>query len=159
MYDHAIGVAADMKAAIEWYEKAVKQGNPWAEGNLGDCYFEGRGVDKDYAMATKLFRSAADKGNEYAAFMLAICYHEGLGVPRDPAVGNEYYKRAALGRQRFAQEAVDLGHPVALWLFGERTERRIRRYLEPDDIGLEFYEWAAAHGHDSSRIRAAEIKV
>lgn len=34
--------------AASWWQKAAERGNPDAQCNLGDCYFEGEGVPKDF---------------------------------------------------------------------------------------------------------------
>lgn len=78
------GVELDYAKAVEFYEKAAKQGfapaqvhncstfswTPYIltilQVNLGNMYFNGRGVDKDWEKAKELYKaaSASDKNAE-----------------------------------------------------------------------------------------------
>ena len=51
MYDEGRGIGQDYKQALNWYRKAVEQGNADAQCNLGNCYYNGNGVTKDYSQA------------------------------------------------------------------------------------------------------------
>jgi len=42
------------KGSRVWYRKAVEQGNPIAQFNLGGCYFTGQGVDKNLGFITEV---------------------------------------------------------------------------------------------------------
>lgn len=49
----------DMKAAIDWYEKAARQGNPIAQFLLARSYENGNGVPKDLEKAHAYYKQAA----------------------------------------------------------------------------------------------------
>ena len=49
----------DMKAAIDWYEKAARQGNPIAQFLLTRSYENGNGVPKDLEKAHAYYKQAA----------------------------------------------------------------------------------------------------
>lgn len=154
-----IGVPSDPVAAVEWYQKAMAGGVIDAESSLGDLYFEGRGVEQDRVAAVKLFRSAADKGDAFAMFMTGLCLHEAVGTQKNIEEGKEWYRRAAAKHQQYAKVAVDKGHGDAMLFFGDRWNKRIRRYVERDDAGLEIYEWSAAAGNEEAKQRVQEIQV
>ena len=56
----------DYHLAVDWYSKAVNQGNRDAQYALGLCYYNGKGVRIDYDRAFKLIKQAAAQGNEEA---------------------------------------------------------------------------------------------
>ena len=47
-------------------KKAAKQGNMWAQNNLGCCYQYGEGVRKNYKKAVEWFTKAAEQGDPKA---------------------------------------------------------------------------------------------
>ncbi len=55
-------IKKDVRAAIEYYNKATKYNNPVAIYNLGVLYLDGAGAEKDAAKALELFKQAADLG-------------------------------------------------------------------------------------------------
>ena len=79
----------DLENVFRVYELA-KQGDAKAQDTLGDCYYNGEGVEQDYMEAVKWYRKAADQGNSDAQAMLGYCYLYGLGVEENI---NEAVKR------------------------------------------------------------------
>lgn len=61
-----IGVDVDQKKAVELYEQSANKGYPKAQFYLGDCYFNGEGVEEDEGKARYWYHRAADNGNEDA---------------------------------------------------------------------------------------------
>ena len=57
------GVQKDDAKAVEWYRKAVAQGEPYAQNNLGLCYEYGTGVPHDRTKAVEWYRKAAAQGH------------------------------------------------------------------------------------------------
>lgn len=55
-------------------KQAADQHNPGAQGNLGQCYLRGVGVEADPPRAKGLFLEAAEKGDAHAANSLGDCY-------------------------------------------------------------------------------------
>ena len=51
MYNRGQGVDVNYKKAIEWYEKAAKQGDADAQSNLGDIYTPGAADDVNWQKA------------------------------------------------------------------------------------------------------------
>jgi TPR repeat protein len=53
---------------------AANQGDAVAQIDLGDCYYEGKGVKQDYKLAVKYYQLAADREFAYAQNNLGKCY-------------------------------------------------------------------------------------
>ena len=88
------GVAADERAAAEWYRKAAERGHTGAHRALGRMYACGAGVERDYAAATAMLLTAAERGDAGAQCALAeVLYH----ATRDPSAAVRWYERAAAG--------------------------------------------------------------
>ena len=52
--------------AVEWYEKAAKQGYANAQFNLGVMYEHGNGVEQSDSLAMRWYGRAAAQGDEGA---------------------------------------------------------------------------------------------
>ena len=57
MYREAKGVTQNYPEALKWYQKAVEQGHPAAQGGLGHMYDEGKGVKQDKKEAVKWYKA------------------------------------------------------------------------------------------------------
>jgi hypothetical protein len=68
---------------VKWYQLAAKQGNAYAQLNLGMMYDNGQGVPQDYKEAVKWFRLAAKQGDAKAQTNLGAKYDKGQGAPQD----------------------------------------------------------------------------
>ena len=78
----ALFVTASAEGGTPEFYKEAEAGQAWAQYEVGECYYHGRGVSKDYAEAVKWYRKAADQGNAQAQFSLGWCYADGKGVSR-----------------------------------------------------------------------------
>jgi TPR repeat protein len=58
-YKRGTGVAADVRAAVDWYRRAAEQGQANAQYNLVLCYERGKGVDADARVAVGWYERAA----------------------------------------------------------------------------------------------------
>ncbi len=76
MFEKGIGTDQSFRDSVFWYEKAAHNGNMHAFNNLGDMYFNGRGVPEDKSMADHLFNIASDQGSGLADFNLAIIHSQ-----------------------------------------------------------------------------------
>jgi hypothetical protein len=83
-------------------------GDGKAEYELGEKYFEGKGVPQDYTEAAKWLRKAAEQGNALAQVGLGSMYYQGIGVPQDYTKAAKWFHRAA--EQGNADAQVELGH-------------------------------------------------
>ena len=85
----------DYKEAVKWVKKAAEQGVAGAQYNLGDCYYNGNGVEQNYKEAVKWFKRAAEQGHALAQYELGFCYYVGNGVKQDYAEAVKWYQKAA----------------------------------------------------------------
>lgn len=70
MYERGIGVEADSKLAIHWYEQASL--GPVSAFILGTYHVEGEGVSQDIEKGKTLLQQSSDAGFPYATYNLAI---------------------------------------------------------------------------------------
>ena len=73
----------------------AKQGEAYAQHNLGVMYENGEGVPENDAEAVKWYRKAADQGEANAQFNLGVMYDNGDGVPENDAEAVKWYRKAA----------------------------------------------------------------
>ena len=74
---------------------AAKQGEAYAQFNLGLMYAKGDGVPENDAEAVKWYRKAADQGHAKAQDNLGVMYDNGEGVPENDAEAVKWYRKAA----------------------------------------------------------------
>ena len=72
----------------------AEKGNPDAEINLGNMYFDGNGVPQDYAESVKWYLLAADQGNADAQIALGFLYEYGDAVPLDYVQAHKWFDLA-----------------------------------------------------------------
>ena len=98
MYVEGCGVERDPKKAIEFYEKAIKNGSSnIAKVELGVLYRDGTGVNVDYKKAVSLFEDAIKESNDANAYnFLGNMYANGFGVTQN------YKKAFALYKESYA---------------------------------------------------------
>ena len=77
------------------YRKAAEQGDAVAQFNLGNCYYNGKGVTKDYSQAVYWYRKAAEQRVAAAQYNLGYCYLQGQGVSQDYSQAFIWLKKAA----------------------------------------------------------------
>lgn len=101
---YAAGTVEDANKAYNSgnYAEAIKiliplslNGDADAQFDLGDLYFNGKGVKKDDAEAARLFKLAAAQGHARAQFYLGDMYSAGRGVLQDYVEAAKWYKLAA----------------------------------------------------------------
>ena len=130
-YINGYGVAQDFGEAIKWlnyvdFEKwcniACEQCYADTEKAiydsgflklLGDCYFDGIGLERDQTKAFKMYRVAAIQGNADAIYKLGVCYANGYGVLADSMMADKLFKQAASLGQEDSKKRMDksvLGH-------------------------------------------------
>ena len=81
--------------ALKWYKKAADLENPEAQYDIGELYWNGKGVKQDYAEAVKWYKKAAELGNATAQNDIGWCYQKGYGVKQDYAEALKWYRKAA----------------------------------------------------------------
>jgi uncharacterized protein len=68
---------------IKWIERAATQGYDDAEFELGERYWEGKGVGQDFVIGAKWLNKSSDKDNPMAQMILAEAYSKGLVIPKN----------------------------------------------------------------------------
>ena len=92
--------------------KEAEAGQAWAQYEVGECYYYGKGVSKDYAEAAKWWRLAAEQGDAKAQRSLGWCYDSGEGVSWDMTEAVRWYRKAA--EQGDATAQGNLGNCIPL---------------------------------------------
>lgn len=77
------------------YKKQARKGDASAQFQLGECYYNGLGVEKNYEKAVKWYLEAANSGNPKAQYAMGRCYEKGVGVSRNKEKAKEWYKASA----------------------------------------------------------------
>jgi TPR repeat protein len=139
-YEHGTGVAADARAAFEWYRKSAELGNLPAIKNLADFFSEGTGVAKDARAAFEWYRRGAEAGESHSQFSLAGCYAEGDGVAPDLVAAFKWFHRAA--EAGYAPAQVKCGYCLSTGL-GVPVDPR---------AGFEWFSRAAAQGDENGLL-------
>lgn len=85
----------DIKKAVHWYEKAIKNNNGVAENNMGSLYAHGKGVKQDYEKAYTYFSKAMNKNVPEAINSIGFMYFNGFYFERDLKKACEYYEKSA----------------------------------------------------------------
>lgn len=134
-YVKGIGVAQDMKLAVEWYNRAAEQGHCEAFGILGYCYEYGIGVAQDNRLAFHWLQKAAEQEDQEAQNNLAFCYAKGkLDVAQDEKMAFHWWQKAA-----------ELGHPDAKFYLAWCYEHG-KGIGENEKLAFEWYQKAALQG-------------
>lgn len=121
--------------AFACFLKSAKLDIPTAQYYVGECYYNGWGVQKNKLEAIKWYEKAADNGNFEAIAYLGECYLYGDGVPKDWDKGIEYTTKAANAGIAFSQ--FFLGE-IYYYGLGVNTNKIVAR---------QWYEKAAKQGH------------
>ena len=80
MYLIGQGVEKDPAEAMRLFTLSAKQGDQYAQSNLGLMYSDGfDDFEPDYEKARYWFEKAAEQGNAYAQGSLGYLYDKGLG--------------------------------------------------------------------------------
>ncbi len=127
------------------YEEAAKQGDIYAQNQLGIMYYNGQEVGKDYIKAAEWFEKAAKQGDANGQRNLGLMYESGKGVPQDYDKAIEWFKKAA--EQGLASAQNNLG---IIYEEGEGVEQDYTK-------AAEWYEKAAEQGISHSQITLAKM--
>lgn len=90
-----VGVPADPRAAVTWFDRAARQGHVMAINMMGRCYDLGWGVPVDKVRAAQWFKAAADRGLEWGLYNYATALALGEGVAEDKPQALALFRRAA----------------------------------------------------------------
>ncbi len=100
----------DFKAAIAIWTPLAKQGNLWAQYDLGYIYLNGKGVPENYKAAKKWFTLSAEQGYSRGQHQLGLMYLHGKGVPENHKIAVKWLTLAAEKGNDMAQYALGYMH-------------------------------------------------
>ena len=143
--DYLVSYSDNEKLGIEYMSKAATKGFAPAQNNLGNKYYNGKGVEKDYAKAVEWYRKAAEQGYDWAQYNLAERYYSGDGVEQDYVKALEWYIKAAEQENTWAQNA--LGN---MYYNGNGVEKDYSK-------AVEWYRKAAEQGYDRAQYNLANM--
>lgn len=109
LYGEGVGVPADPKKSLDYYQRAAAAGDVYATFAVGMLYLQGAGVTRSKDEAAKYFRRAADKGHPAAAYNLALLYLEGQVFPQN------FAEAAKLMRIAADKDIADAQHALAIF--------------------------------------------
>ena len=130
-------------SSLQETKAKAEKGNAESQNNLGEMYWDGRGVAKDEVEAEKWYRKAAEQGYARAQNNLGRMYADGRGVVRDDVEAVKWFRKAA-----------DQGHAAAQFNLGTMYENG--RGVAKD--GVEAVKWirkAAEQGHAEAQFMLA----
>lgn len=115
--------------AFEWLSKAAAQNVAKAHYFLGNCYFNGYGVEKSYEKAVECYTKAARKKNKIAnaQSQLGVCHQNGYGVEQSDEKAIEWFEKAGMN-----------GISEAQYMLGKYylTHNEIVRHIEQAEYWL-----------------------
>ncbi|MCI5901612.1 MAG: serine/threonine-protein kinase [Blautia sp.] len=155
----------DYQKAYKLLKKAADAGNTDAQYQLGNCYYEGTGVEQNTETAIELYEEAAEEGNEDARNSLSeICYSLGniYYDKTDYEKAVEWYKKASdagnadaqyyLGRCYYTGTGVDRNTETAIELFEKSAAQENADALY--QLGYRYY---SGNGVEVNRKKALEL--
>jgi TPR repeat protein len=99
LHYHGHGVRENNAVALQWFERAARQGLPDAQYHLGNMYaygFVALPADADAGrLAAQWYFEAARQGHADAQYSLGILFLTGTGVQQNPEEANRWIEKAA----------------------------------------------------------------
>ena len=127
-YFNGSGVEKNIDLAIEWYRKAIKNGDTSGKllfNDLGmEFQFGNNGREVNLSYAYQFYKLAAECENADGMVNAGYCISNGVGVEKDLNKAYEYFKQAA-----------DLGHWIGMsnlgwcYLYGNGVEKDIEKAI------------------------------
>jgi TPR repeat protein len=84
----------DYATALQLLRPLAENGNPDAQINLGNMYFDGNGVPQDNTESVKWYLLAANQGSADAQIALGFLYEYGEAVPQDYVQAHKWFDLA-----------------------------------------------------------------
>jgi len=75
--------------------RAAEQNFRVAQKSVGDCYFNGCGVEQNDMLAFQWYLQSAERGFPVAQLVVGDCYRAGRGVEKNEAEAMKWYDLAA----------------------------------------------------------------
>ena len=171
--------AQDFVKAVYWWRMAAERKVEDAMYNLGQCYFEGKGVPQDYSQALAWWRKAAEEdvlgenkvvlkhGYSRAQWRLGFYYFQGKGVAQDYAQAIDWFRKASVedflrvgGASSEAQFFLGICYADGLGVTKDSTQA-VSWYRKAADQGLDIAQnrlglcYADGIGVEKDEVQAA----
>lgn len=128
------------KAVYRKYLDAATKGDKWAQYEVGNCYFQGKGVTPDDSKGVEWTLKAAEQGVGKAQLKLGNCYHYGIRVVKDYDKAVEWYRKAA--NQGEVEAEFYLGY---CYYLGNGVEKDFKQ-------AIEWFRMAAEKGYSEAQF-------
>ena len=128
--------------AVQWFKKAVANGDDGAMNTLGVLYLRGAGVQQNFDKAYDLLHAAAMDGFARAMCNLGDMYLQGLGRFRDAEKALEWYQKASKKGFKYADTLI----PNAIAMANEEKK-------EVNEIAT---DWEKKNGLSADNLTSAE---
>lgn len=92
----------ELAQAIALFQKSAQRHYPAGEYNLGNCYYNGSGVDRSFEKAAEYYQQAARGGYAPAQFRLGHCYYHGEGIAQSDDRAADWFDAACDGGEKKA---------------------------------------------------------
>ncbi|MBQ7855148.1 MAG: sel1 repeat family protein [Muribaculaceae bacterium] len=115
-------------------------GNADAQNNIGDCYYDEKGVSRDYKMALSYYSKAVQQGHADAQCNIGICFYYGDGISKN-------YDKALM----WFQKAADQGNARGQYYLGE-CYLYGRGVSKDYSIAKKWYDKAVSQGNDDAML-------
>jgi TPR repeat protein len=131
--------AGDYEAAFQIWLPLARDGDSFAQRNLGHLYRLGRGVPQDFGVAANWYRRASDQGLVRAQANLANMYLRGQGVEQDTERAAAWFHRAAVA-----------GHTISQFNIGLLFDKGLGVQRDPAKA-MGWFLAASEGGHEKAR--------
>src|SRR3990167_4968973 len=98
----------DLPDALAACQQAAHNGDPQAEYELGEFYYDGKRAPRDLAQALNWFEQASLQGHAQAQYRLGMMFFRGEGVPANNVQAYIVLKMAAVNGSDEAMDSADL---------------------------------------------------
>jgi uncharacterized protein len=132
--------AKDFKKVCEMNLPLAKNGDQFAQWNVGNCYLKGKGVEQDYKQAFKWYSLSAKQGHKRAQFDLGVMYDNGEGIPTN-------YKEAF----KWFLLSAEQGYPRAQRVLAGMYENG-RGVKKNHKEAIKWHRLSAEQGHEKAQI-------
>lgn len=148
LYAHGRSVKVNRSKAVDLVEKAMKMQSAHAFYLMGIMLEQGVGVKTDKIAALSYFRKSADMGNKYGQFATGEAIRDAV-IKEDQSTRKRGYAIAV----QMLDCSLSQGYADAGYTLGLHYE-----ILEEDiDMGLHYFQKAAALGHNQSLFHLYSI--
>ncbi|KAG2208150.1 hypothetical protein INT47_010512 [Mucor saturninus] len=138
----------DTHQSFTWFLKSANNGNARGLYNLGNCFYEGIGVQKSHGDAFDRFQDSAKKHDKDAQFMLGEFYRHGYGsLSIDYCVAQSWYLKSA--RQGHGKAQYELGN---LYLLEDYKDKDM-------SSGFFWYSKSAKQGNSDAQYKVGVCYV